>query len=110
MKRKVIVIETSHTDTSQNKQKEKKINEDNLKKITSERKTTISLLRNHYWKRVKVYPEKIKQIVKIYFNNNIAEINGPIYVGVILIWLIASVTVKTKEIENPDGKIDWKQK
>ena len=67
MNRKVITIETPHTQTTQNKDwlKKKKMNKEILKRIMFEKKTRLP--RNQNWKTVKTEIEKINvYLVNVY--------------------------------------------
>ena len=65
-----------------NNKKRKKINIENLKRIVSEKKTRLPLLRNHDWRTVKAETEKIKEFVAHISTNNITELNEQIYAEV----------------------------
>ena len=55
--RKMIVIETKHPDHTEHRLTQEKMNVEIIRRILSEKKTRLELLRNTDWKTVKVETE-----------------------------------------------------
>ena len=60
---------------------EDKINVEIMKRVMSEKKTTLSSLRNQDWRTVKSKTKKVNDLLRNILTNNIAEQNNLIYAG-----------------------------
>ena len=63
-----------------------KINVDIIKRIMSEKKTTLPSLRNKDWRTVKSETEKVNDLLTNILTNDITELNDLIYAGAKLVW------------------------
>ena len=70
------------------------MNEEIIKGILSEKKTTLPSLRNHDWKTVLAETENINKLLIHISMKEITELNELIYLGVKLIWDKISVPLK----------------
>ena len=64
-----------------NSDQEGKINIDTIRRIISEKKTTLPSLKNQVWRTVKSETEKVNDLFTNIPTNDIADLNDLIYAG-----------------------------
>ena len=82
------------------------MNIDIIKRIMTEKKTTLPSLRNQCWKTVKAETEKNKNKNELLTNistNNITELNKLIYTGAKLVWNKVDVPLKNTNWNSKPG-------
>ena len=85
---------------------EQKINLENVKRIMSSEKTTLTSLRNIEWKTLKIETNKINHILPDILTNNITELNELIYAGAKLVCEKVGIPSKsTKKLSKPGWEI-----
>ena len=90
--------------TTQTLTQEEKINVEVMKRIMSEKKTTLSSLRSKDWGTVKSETEKVNDLLKNIPTKNITELNDLIYSGAKLVFEKIEVPLETT---NKKSKPVW---
>ena len=85
MNRKVIAIEKTHTNHTEQTLTQEEMITENLKRIMSEKKTRLPSIRNQDWKTIKTETEKINELLTYISTNNLTELNELFYSGTKLV-------------------------
>ena len=99
------IWKTTHPNTT----KQALTQEDIMKRIMSEKKTTLPSLRNQNWKTVKAETKKKKWLINKYPNEQHHRIKrSNLCRREIILWKIGVSPKNTNSNSNPDGILDWK--